>query len=106
MDSYIILTFVVLSHPSPHTLQYFKDGVKLDLTENNDGVGIDQRITLLADKRGSLQISGVRLSDAGVYSLLARNSVGEGSASTQLVVFRKCTYKVALLLHCVWCNQH
>ena len=86
-----------MGHPSPDTLLYFMDGVSLDLTEDVGGGGDGNRISLLADRPGSLLIRDVRRTDAGVYSLQARNSVGEGTASTQLIVLRKYSPSIVCL---------
>lgn len=91
----IIITFDLLGHPSPDSLQYFMDGTPLDLPTDSNGEGGDtdsdtNRISLLVDRPGSLLIRRVRRTDSGVYSLLARSSIGEGTASTQLIVL--CRY--------------
>lgn len=87
----IVISFDLLGHPFPDSLQYFMDGTPLDLLTESNGEGGDRdRVSLLADRPGSLLIRGVRRMDSGMYSLLARNSVGEGTASTQLIVL--CRY--------------
>ena len=91
----IIITFDLLGHPPPDSLQYFMDGTPLDLLTESNGEGGDRdsdgdRVSLLADRPGSLLIRRVKRTDSGVYSLLARNSIGEGTASTQLTVL--CRY--------------
>ena len=91
----VIITFDLLGHPSPNSLQYFMDGTPLDLLTESNGEGGDRdsdtnRISLLADRPGSLLIRRVKRTDSGVYSLLAKNSIGEGTASTQLIVL--CRY--------------
>ena len=87
----IVISFDLLGHPFPDSLQYFMDGTLLDLlTESNGESGDRDRVSLLSDRPGSLLIQGVRRMDSGMYSLLARNSVGEGTASTQLIVL--CRY--------------
>lgn len=91
----VVITFDLLGHPSPDTLQYFVDGISLDLTEN-DGGDSSNRISLLADRPGSLRIRDVKRTDSGVYSLLARNSVGESTTSTQLIVL--CRYSLLVYL--------
>jgi hypothetical protein len=96
----VVITFDLLGHPPPDSLQYFMDGTPLDLLtdhENNGvgGAGDSDRISLLADRPGSLLIRGAQRTDSGVYSLMAVNSVGEGTASTQLIVL--CRYWLLLL---------
>ena len=93
----VVITFDILGHPFSDTLQYFSDGIPLDLiTTENNVPGRDnnnnRRISLLADRPGSLLIRGVRREDSGVYSILARNSVGEGTVSTHLIVL--CRYSI------------
>ena len=94
----VVITFNLLGHPSPDTLQYYMDGISLDLTENDSGDS-SNRISLLADRPGSLLIRGVQRIDAGVYSLQARNSVGESTASTQLIVSRRYSLLVLLVYY-------
>ena len=95
----VIITFDLLGHPSPDSLQYFMDGTPLDLLTEGNEEGDDRdsdtnRISLLADRPGSLLIRRVKRTDSGVYSLLARNSIGERTASTQLIVL--CRYILAM----------
>ena len=84
----IIITFDLLGHPSPHTLLYFFDDVQLELDQ------VDSRLSLVADRRGSLLIRDVYRTDAGVYSLRVLNSLGEDTASTRLIVLCKLTTKI------------
>ena len=82
----VVITFDLLGHPSAHTLHYFLDGVELNLQTSSSS----DRVTLIAGREGSLQISNVKRTDEGTYSLHAQNSIGEDTAYTQLIVL--CRY--------------
>ena len=82
------ITFDILAHPAPHTLQYFFNGLPLDLSQGSSSS--DGRMMLVADRKGTLLIKNVRRSDEGVYSLLAVNDYGEDTSQTHLFVLCKC----------------
>lgn len=81
----VIITFDILGHPSPHKLTYFLNGVQLS-AEQSSMTTESFRVVILADQKGSLLIRDVRRSDAGVYSLFAKNAFGESSGHTRLIV--------------------
>ena len=86
------ITFEILAHPPPHTLQYSFNGVRLNLSQTSGGSrASSDHVMLVADRKGTLLIKNVRRSDEGVYSLRAVNDYGEDISQTHLFVLCKCT---------------
>ena len=83
-----VITFEYLGRPPPYVLNYFFNDVKLEL-DQSDSNAESGRVMLQANQNGSLLIKDVRRSDAGVYSIFARNIFGENSGSTRLIVLCK-----------------
>lgn len=80
----VVITFDLSGHPSPHSFLYFFNDIQLRVDE------ADSRFKSVADRDGSLLIRDVRRNNSGVYSLTARNSLGEDTAHTHLIV--QCKY--------------
>ena len=83
-----VIIFDYLGRPPPYVLNYFFNDVKLEVDQSGTN-SESGRVVLQANQNGSLLIKDVRRSDAGVYSIFARNVFGENSGSTRLIVLRK-----------------
>ena len=79
------------------------------MTENNNVPGGDNNndcwVSLLTDRPGSLLIQEVRREDSGKYSVLARNRVGGGTLSTQLIVLCRWSLCASRIIN-LFANYH
>ena len=81
-----MITFDYLGRPPPYVLNYFFNDVELEVDPSGSNA---ESVVLQANQNGSLLVKDVRRSDAGVYSVFARNIFGENSGSTRLIVLCK-----------------
>ena len=76
-----------LGYPPPD-LEWFKDGVKIHTAHD-----VQSDTHKSANKsEGTLKITGITYSDAGVYKCKATNIHGSEEATTRLTVQSKCVY--------------
>ena len=83
-----------LGYPPPD-LEWFKDGVKIPPCKKDCSTAhyVQSDTHKSANKsEGTLKITGITYSDAGVYKCKATNIHGSGEATTRLTVQSKCVY--------------
>ena len=80
----VVLEAIVDGHPSPE-VNWYRNGVELEAENLPEGL----EVSFGAGQKARLSMESVQESDAGRYTLTARNSAGTASSTADVVVRRK-----------------